>query len=331
MDGGGRHDQSLIWPRRAVSEAHGAPGDETPAWRRRRRARGPLWRPGRLFALVCAAGAGRILRQPPPGTGIAASALLLVAALCYGIVQGHHGAAVIALAKDARDAAANALGFRIATVSVSGAAEVSRAAILATAGVTRRASLLFLDADAARARLLADPWIGDAAVLKLYPNRLQIAIAERRPFALWQKEGRVSVIAADGIVLEPFVEPRYRGLPLVVGAGAERQARGFLATLDRYADIRARVRASVLVAQRRWDLWLDNGIDVRLPESGVAAALARLSALDRDKKLLSRDITAVDLRLPDRVTVRLSPAAAAARRDALKDAKDNRKKKGGDA
>jgi cell division protein FtsQ len=88
------------------------------------------------------------------------------------------------------------------------------------------------------------------------------------------------------------------------------------------------VRASVLVAERRWNLRLNNGIDVRLPEADVEQALDRLVALDRDKKLLSRDIVAVDLRLPDRVTVRLSDAAAQVRDDALKDKK---KKKAGDA
>jgi cell division protein FtsQ len=89
------------------------------------------------------------------------------------------------------------------------------------------------------------------------------------------------------------------------------------------------LRASILVADRRWDLRLSNGIDVQLPEDDVAAALHRLVELDRDKKLLSRDITAVDLRLPDRVTVRLSDAAAAARDEALK--ATMKKKKGGDA
>jgi len=175
---------------------------------------------------------------------------------------------------------------------------------------------------------LANPWIADAAVLKLYPDRLQITITERQAFALWQKDGRVSVIAADGTVLEPFVENRYLGLPLVVGRGAQRQAKDFLAIVDRYPDIRSAVRASVLVAERRWNLRLSNGIDVRLPEANVEQALDRLVALDRDKKLLSRDIVAVDLRLPDRVTVRLSDAAAQARDDALKDKK---KKKAGDA
>ncbi len=237
--------------------------------------------------------------------------------------------AVIDWLKDARDVAANSIGFRIAAISLSGQKEVSREEILTTAGVTGDASLLFLDADAARARLMANPWIADAAVLKLYPDRLQISITERQAFALWQKDGHVNVIAADGTVLEPFVEDRYLGLPLVVGHGAERQAKDFLAFLDRYPDLRAVLRASIMVAERRWNLRLKNGIDVRLPESNVGGALDRLVALDRDKKLLSRDITMIDLRLPDRVTVRLSDAAAAARDDLLK--ANVKKKKGGDA
>jgi len=200
--------------------------------------------------------------------------------------------------------------------------------VLTIAGVTGHVSLLFLDAEAARARLMANPWIADAAVLKLYPDRLQISVTERQAFALWQKDGSVSVIAADGTVLEPFVEDRYRGLPLLVGKGAARAGYDFLAVLDRYPDVRAMLRASIFVAERRWNLRLTNGLDVRLPETGVEQALERLVALDREKKLLSRDITAVDLRLSDRVTVRLSDAAAQAREDALKDKK---KKKGGDA
>jgi len=274
--------------------------------------------------------AERVARLPlPNGFGVGASILLIGAALGYGAVRGQHVPAVVGWLKEVRDVAANSLGFRIAAISLSGGKEVSREEILTTAGVTGDASLLFLDADAARARLMANPWIADAAVLKLYPDRLQIAITERQAFALWQKDGHVNVIAADGTVLEPFVEDRYLGLPLVVGHGAERQAKDFLAFLDRYPDIRSVLRASIMVAERRWNLRLTNGIDVRLPESNVGGALDRLVALDRDKKLLSRDITMIDLRLPDRVTVRLSDAAAAARDEVLK--ANTKKKKGGDA
>jgi len=85
------------------------------------------------------------------------------------------------------------------------------------------------------------------------------------------------------------------------------------------------VRASVLIGERRWNLRLRNGLDIRLPERGIEQALDMLVALDRDKKLLTRDIVSVDLRLPDRVTVRLSDAAAAARAEALKDKKAAKK------
>jgi cell division protein FtsQ len=318
MDGGGRLDQPLMRSGQSAAKQLGAPGKE-PGFARRRAE----------HVRRHAAGWVEKLAQLPPGVGVAASVLLLAATLGYGAVAGQHVPDVIAWLKDARDTAANSLGFRIAAVSLTGEKEVSREEVLTTAGVTGRASLLFLDADAARARLLANPWIADAAVFKLYPDRLQITVTERLAFALWQQDGRLSVIAADGTVLEPFVEDRYRGLPLVVGPGAQRQANEFLGILDRYPDIRSMLRASILVAERRWNLRLTNGIDVRLPETDVEGALDRLIKLDHDKKLLSRDIAMVDLRLVDRVSVRLSDAAAQTRDEALK--ANGKKKKGGDA
>ena len=331
MDGGGRLDQALT--RSGVMEVGeaGTPIDAPARARvgasaRRRHLLPPRFVIAyRSFALRWRS---RLMRLPS-GTGIAASILLVVGALAYGVVRGQHLPDVMVWFKDARDTVANSVGFRIAAISLTGSKEVSREEILTTAGVTGRASLLFLDADAARARLMANPWIGDAAVLKLYPDRLQITITERQAFALWQKSGRVSVIASDGTVLEPFIERRYVNLPLVVGRGAERSAKDFLALIDHYPDIKSQLRASILVAERRWNLRLVNGIDVRLPETDVAAALDRLVQLDRDKKLLSRDIVMVDLRLPDRVTVQLSDATAQAREEAL--LANKKKKKGGDA
>ncbi len=273
--------------------------------------------------------AERVGRLPRHG-GVAALALIVAATAGYGIVRGGHLAAVVDVLKDVRDMGANAIGFNIATVALTGQKHLSREEILATAGVTGRASLLFFDVADARVRLLTNPWIAEATVQKLLPDRLLITVSEREAFALWQKSGRVGVIAADGTVLEPYVVRRYAGLPLVVGTGAETRAKEFLALLDRYPDIRANVRASVLGAERRWNLRLKNGVDVRLPESDLEHALEQLAGLDRNSKLSGRDITVIDLRLPDRVTVRLSEAAAQARDEALKK-KQQQKTKGGNA
>lgn len=270
---------------------------------------------------------------PPRGAGAAAAALLLLASVGYGVARGEHTAAIATNVQAICDAAANAAGFGISEIALSGEHNVSREDILATAGITGRSSLLFLDAAQTRARLMTNPWIADATVLKLYPGRLRIEIKERKPFALWQRQGAVSLIAADGTVLEPYVARRFLALPLVVGEGAQQAAQRFLAKLTRYPAIARAVEASVLVADRRWNLYLKGGIEVQLPEFAPERALQRLVHLDRTKKLLSRDIVKVDLRLPDRVTVRLSDAAAAAREQALKAAaeRDKKKRKGGEA
>src|SRR5215470_921195 len=265
----------------------------------------------------------------PRWAGAAATALLILASTGYGAWKGGHFPMIVDALSDARDAAASAAGFRIAAVSLSGEKHVSRGEIFAAAGVTDHASLLFLDVDTARARLKAIPWIADAAVRKLYPDRLQIIVTERDAFALWQRDGNVSVIAADGTVVGLLADWHFAHLPLVVGPGAATRARDFLTLLDAHPRIREQVRACVLVAERRWNLKLKNGLDVRLPETDVSRALDTLAELDRDRHLISRDITAIDLRLPDRASVHLSDEAAQAREDALKDKAAKRKR--GDA
>jgi cell division protein FtsQ len=269
--------------------------------------------------------------QIPRGAGASAAAVLLLASTCYGVVKGGHATEVAAQIQDICDTAANSVGFRITEVALSGQHEVSREDVLALAGITGRSSLLFLDAGQARLRLLTNPWIEQAAVLKLYPDRVRIEIKERQAFALWQKEGRVYLISADGTVLETFVPQRFSSLPLVVGEGAAHGAQAFLDLLKRYPAVAKSVEASVLVAERRWNLHLKSGLEVLLPERAPARALDTLVDLDRDKKLLTRDIVAVDLRLSDRVTVRQSDAAATARDDALKAAEKAKKKKGNQA
>jgi cell division protein FtsQ len=270
-----------------------------------------------------------IERHAPRRVGITATILLLAGSAGLGVVKGGHLTEVTTALSDARNAVANAVGFRIVGVAINGRKQLTQDEILAIGGVNGRSSLLFLDAAVVREKLMASPWIADATVLKLYPGSLQIDITERQPFALWQEDGRVSVIAEDGAVLESYVAKRFASLPLIVGKGAETHARDFLALLNRYPQVQPLVRAAVFVGERRWNLRLKNGLDIRLPEQDVGRALAMLSKLDKEDRLFTRDIVAVDARLPDRVIVRLSEDAAKAREDLFKDKKT--KRKAGDA
>ncbi|MCG2628641.1 cell division protein FtsQ/DivIB [Bradyrhizobium sp. WYCCWR 13023] len=276
--------------------------------------------PPRLVALV--------ERYLPRRVGITMTVLLLIGSCGLGIVKGGHLQDFITAVSDARNAMANSAGFRITSVVINGRKQLSQDEILAIGGVSGRSSLLFLDADDVRDKLKANPWIADATVLKLYPGQLMIEITERKAFALWQEAGRLSVIADDGALLEPYVSRRFLSLPLVVGKGADTQARDFLALLARYPQVNSVTKAAIYVGERRWNLRLKDGLDVRLPEQDVGNALAALSKLDKDERLFSKDIVAIDMRLPDRLVVQLSDDAAKAREDLFKDKK---KKKAGDA
>jgi cell division protein FtsQ len=254
---------------------------------------------------------------------------MLLGSTGLGVVKGGHLEELTAALSDKRNALANSAGFRITSVAINGRKQLSQDEVLAIGGVSGRSSLLFLDAATVRDKLKANPWIGEATVLKLYPGQLKIDLVERSPFALWQQAGRLSVIADDGAVLEPYVSRRFLSLPLVVGKGAETRARDFLALLARYPQVNAATKAAIFVGERRWNLRLKDGLDIRLPENDVGNALAALSKLDKEDKLFSRDIVAVDMRLPDRLTVQLSEDAAKAREELFKDKKP--KKKAGDA
>jgi cell division protein FtsQ len=278
-------------------------------------------RPNRLVRLV--------ERYLPNRLGVTLTVLMLLGSAGLGIVKGGHVDEFLVGLSDVRNALANSAGFRITEVAINGRKQLSQDEVLAIGGVNGRSSLLFLDATTLRDKLKANPWIADATILKLYPGRLQIDIVERTAFALWQQDGRLAVIAEDGAVLEPFVSRRFVSLPLVVGKGADAQARDFLALLDRYPQVRSVTKAAIFVGERRWNLRLKDGLDIRLPENDVGNALAMLSKLDKEDRLFSRDIVAIDMRLPDRLTVQLSEEAAKAREELFKDKKP--KKKPGDS
>ena len=210
-------------------------------------------------------------------------------------------------------------------MTITGAHEMTEAEILAKSGVGPRNSLVFLDVADLRTRLKAVPLIKDASVSKLYPDRLLIEIEERQPTALWQKDGSIALVAADGTPIDNLSDPRFQHLPLVVGAGANDHLAEYIEVLDAAGDLRERIRAGIYVAGRRWTLKTDSGLEVLLPEKDPADAAGRLAQLERDNHVLEKDVISLDMRIPGRFAARLSADAAAARAELS--AKQSPKKK----
>jgi cell division protein FtsQ len=260
---------------------------------------------------------GRFSFRARRGFGTVATFAFLGAVGIAGWQIGGHEDAMRRMRGSIADVMARQAGFPIREVFIHGERELREDEILAASGVRNSQSLPFLDVAEVRRNLKAVPLVAEAAVRKVYPDKLVITIVEREPFALWQHEGTVNLVSADGTVIDQLRDGRFLRLPHVVGEGANTRVREFAGLLDGAPEMKAKVRAGVLVSGRRWTLKLVNGVDVKLPEAGAEKALAELARLDREAQVLSKDIIAVDLRVAGRVAFRLTEESASERREWL--------------
>ncbi|MGL4488966.1 MAG: cell division protein FtsQ/DivIB [Rhizobiaceae bacterium] len=223
------------------------------------------------------------------------------------------------------------MGFAISDIQIAGHNQTSEIDILSALGLNSSSSLVGFDINDAREKLAQLPWVASVEVTKLYPNGLSLEIQERKPFAIWQLDEELSLIEEDGHVIVPFAHQEYANLPLVTGNGAEREAKLLVPAVASIPELKSRVKAQMFIAGRRWDIRLDNGVTIQLPEGDPADALAGLAKLDSATGLLSKDILTVDLRVAGQMVVRLSDAAKAVRDEAIaaedKAAKKAEKKK----
>ncbi|MBT9371023.1 cell division protein FtsQ/DivIB [Rhizobium sp. CSW-27] len=279
-----------------------------------------LPRPLRRIVRFCVSLAtGRI--HIPRHTGTASVFVMFGAVGLYGMSVGGH-------TQDVAQATTSAAGFAIEKVMVSGNVQTSEIDILQMLGLDGATSLLSLDIEAARRRLSELPWVEYAEVRKIYPKTIEVTLKERQAFGIWQHGSELSLIEKNGSVIAPLRDNKFASLPLFVGRDAETEAADFQQEMAKWPDLQRRVRAYVRVASRRWDLHLDNGVVISLPETDIQPALALLSRYETSEGLLERDIAAVDLRLADRTTIRLTPGAAE-RRDAAVAARAKALKKAG--
>jgi len=203
------------------------------------------------------------------------------------------------------------LGFTVEEIYVVGRRRTPRDHLLDAVGLKRGAPIFALDIHAARDKVMALPWVRAAAVERLLPGTVVLRVDERRPVALWQRQGRFALIDDEGAVIQRQELDRFSDLVVVIGEDAPAHAAALIDVLATQPDLRPLVRAATRVGGRRWNLRLASGIDVRLPEEDATAAWARLADYQRTHSVLERDVQVLDLRFPDRLIVRKAPRPAA--------------------
>ncbi len=243
--------------------------------------------------------------------------LVVLAAGGYGAVVLSRlpaGEAILGRAADRALAASAALGLVVGDIEVEGRETTETATIMAALAATRGTPILAVSPERAQQKLESLPWVRSASIERRLPGTLIVRLVERHPLAVWQHAGKQELIDREGAVIPVTDLARFARLPTVVGEDAASHAAQLIAMLAREPELAARVTAAVRVDDRRWNVRIDNAIDVLLPEANPGDAWARLAALERSDQLLQRDIRTVDLRLPDRLVLRAAdppPAPAA--------------------
>ena len=180
----------------------------------------------------------------------------------------------------------------------------------ATEAGTSKAPQALVDVVAIRDRLLHFGWIKDARVSRRLPDTLVIDIVERTPAALWQSSGQLALIDSEGVVLDRVPVDKMPDLPLLIGPGANTQEQELDRLMAEVPTLKPQLASATWVGGRRWDLNFQSGETVALPEGEKAAgqALTRFAKLDKSSGLLGRGIVRFDLRIPDKMIVRLPRA-----------------------
>lgn len=238
--------------------------------------------------------------------------LLLVLALIGGTVWAVRDGFFVRSYDATRAACTNqlerlsfSLGLTLKEIRIEGIHYVNREVImdaLALSPDTHYAMLTLSGAELA-GRLKSIEFIRHASVEKSFPDTIVIRVTERDPVAIWQHQGMLSLIDEEGVVLKERDVGAFWKLPMLVGQDAVFHAKTLLAFLTTQPKLFEQVAAMTHVSGRRWDIVMQNGTTIRLPEESPDTAWATLASLENEQQLLEKQIKIIDLRLPEKVYI----------------------------
>lgn len=198
-------------------------------------------------------------------------------------------------------------GYEVEKVEVHGTKRMDAKAVydIALGQVDR--SMLNVDLEAVRADIARLPWVQDARVSRRLPDTLIVDIVERKPTAVWQHQGNLALIDANGVVLEAVSAEAMPDLPLLVGEAANMQAARLSRLMEAAPALKSLLTGATWVGNRRWDLRFQSGETLALPEgdSSAAAALVNFARLDGVNHLLGRGVLRFDMRDPTKMVMRM--------------------------
>lgn len=202
------------------------------------------------------------------------------------------------------DGLARMTGFGIDMVALTGQRFTADSDIFDALDLPNARSLVSFDTEGVRRRLERLPWVLSADLTRVFPDRLDVRVSERKAFAVWTRAGQAQLIDKSGRVLSAIGTDRSLDLPRVAGEGAAKEAESFLTLLAQTPDLYARLEEAERVGDRRWTIHLSDGVTVHLPPEREGAVLTTLSKNGKWAGLIAKPNRIVDLRASGRIAVR---------------------------
>lgn len=199
---------------------------------------------------------------------------------------------------------------KLERLTVEGRNRTSREDLRAALQLKKGDSLFAADPWQIKRRLEELPWIRAATVERRFPGVILVKLAERTPIARFRHGNRTVLVDETGALIPVTAQKEHDNLIVLAGEGAPAAAAALLKLLEDDPALARRVATATRFGRRRWDISFDNGAMLRLPDGYERAALAKFGEFDRVHNLLARGAVTYDMRLPDRLVIRSTRAAA---------------------
>ncbi len=212
-------------------------------------------------------------------------------------------------------AISGAVGLVVDEVLVNGRQNTTKTSLLEALNVKLGEPILGLDLDLIQGRVVALPWVKTAQIQRQLPDKVVINLEERRPTGRWQRNGRLTLIDEDGVTIRKLSGDLFQHLPIIIGNDAPAKVKQVLPILKKEPELFRRVKALTFVGSRRWNVRVDDKIDIKLPEKQIDKAWSHLATIEKGHKVLNGDVIAVDMRIIDQFIIKLTPAKASVIRE----------------
>lgn len=195
------------------------------------------------------------------------------------------------------------MGFSLKTISVEGQKYSTNEQIGKKLQLKKAVPIFSISLSDLKDRLEQLPWVKHVTVKRELPSSILISIVERSPIALGQKDRKLYIIDDEGVIINEKDLASHLSLPIIIGEGAEIYANSLIKILKTDEELFKRISSIVRVSERRWNIILDNDLEIKLPEENMEKAWKKIIKLNKSKELFLPDISSIDLRVANKIYV----------------------------